>query len=73
MGRTSVDDEAATSLSIHLVSATEMASVLRIGRSTVLKWARTGVLPSYRIGGVVRFDPTMVMAAVRSPQAKETP
>jgi excisionase family DNA binding protein len=41
----------------ELLTAEEVASRLRLALSTIYGLARSGELPSVRIGGAVRFDP----------------
>jgi excisionase family DNA binding protein len=41
----------------HALIADEVAALLRKTRGTVYRWARTGVIPSFRAGGSVLFDP----------------
>ena len=43
-----------------LWTASDVARYLQAGRSTVYQWAEAGVLPSQRIGGLLRFDPERV-------------
>lgn len=38
-----------------MVTPLEFAATLKVQESTVYRWARDGVVPSVRIGGVVRF------------------
>jgi excisionase family DNA binding protein len=38
-----------------LLTASEFAAALKVEPSTVYRWAREGVLPSVRLGGVVRI------------------
>jgi excisionase family DNA binding protein len=38
------------------LSADELAELLSISRITVLRRAKRGQIPSFRIGGLVRFD-----------------
>jgi len=35
----------------------DVARILNCKPTTVYGWARSGVLPAYKIGGLVRFDP----------------
>lgn len=42
---------------LHLLTADELARVLRVGRTTVYRWAKEGRLPSVKIGKTVRFNP----------------
>ncbi len=41
---------------LHLLTADELARVLRVGRTTVYRWAKEGRLPSVKIGKTVRFN-----------------
>lgn len=38
-----------------LLTAREAAHRLRIHQKTLLKWARFGLIPHIRIGGIIRF------------------
>lgn len=42
---------------LPLLTAEEVAAQLRLGLSTVYGLARSGELPSMRLGGAVRFHP----------------
>jgi excisionase family DNA binding protein len=42
------------------LSAQQLAELLSFTRSYILKRAKAGKIPSYRIGGAVRFDPIRV-------------
>jgi excisionase family DNA binding protein len=69
MGRTSIDAVGGGHIRrelVPLVGAREIAAALGVGRSTVLRWAAVGVLPSYRVGRLVRFDPALVATALRA-------
>jgi len=48
------------------LSAQELAKFLNCTRSHVLKRAKSGKIPSYRIGGMVRFDPAITADWLRS-------
>jgi len=44
----------------HALTAAELAQWLAVSRITLFKLARTGRIPSFRIGTCVRFDPQAV-------------
>jgi excisionase family DNA binding protein len=50
----------------HALTATELAPLLSISRVTVFKYARAGRIPSFRIGTLVRFDPSAVARWIRN-------
>lgn len=41
---------------LRLLTADEVAEILRVGRATVYRWAEQGWLPAIRVGGTVRFN-----------------
>lgn len=57
----------------ELLTPQEMAERLRVSNSTVMSWARNGLIPSIRITGkVVRFDPDLVLQAIREEGGRPT-
>jgi len=48
-----------------LVKAEKMAEILGMSLSRVYRLAADGTIPSYKVGGAVRFDPVEVLEAVR--------
>lgn len=48
-----------------LWDANDVAAYLKASRSWVYQRAEAGLLPSLRIGGLLRFDPAVVRASVR--------
>jgi excisionase family DNA binding protein len=53
--------------SLRVLTAIELAELLRVGVTTVHRWARRGVIPSIRVGRVVRFNLHDVREALREP------
>lgn len=49
----------------HALTADELAQLLNVSRVTVFKLAKTGRIPSFRIGTCVRFDPWAIAAWLR--------
>jgi excisionase family DNA binding protein len=47
------------------LTANELASMLTVSRITIFKQAKAGLIPSFRIGTCVRFDPTSVARWLR--------
>ena len=45
-----------------LMTVSEVAALLRVGRSTVYALATAGKLPALKVGGVLRFDPGEIRA-----------
>ena len=41
----------------EMLSPTEVARRLGVSRRTVRRWVAAGVLPAYRVGGVIRIHP----------------
>jgi excisionase family DNA binding protein len=44
----------------HALTADELAELLSVSRLTILRRAKKGTIPSFRIGGSVRFDPAAI-------------
>lgn len=44
----------------HALTAEELAELLRISRITILRRAKRGTIPSFRVGTCVRFDPAAI-------------
>lgn len=42
------------------LTATELANILSVTPDAIYALARKGILPSFRIGSAVRFDPKVV-------------
>jgi len=49
----------------HALTAQELAALLSVSRITIFKHARTGRIPSFRIGTAVRFCPHTVASWLR--------
>lgn len=49
----------------HALSANQLAEILGISHETVFKQARSGRIPSFRIGTCVRFDPFVIARWLR--------
>jgi excisionase family DNA binding protein len=49
----------------QLWDANDVAQYLKVSRSWVYHRADSGLLPSLRVGGLVRFDPNVVRAFAR--------
>jgi excisionase family DNA binding protein len=47
------------------LTADELASMLTVSRITIFKQAKSGRIPSFRIGTCVRFDPRAVAQWLR--------
>lgn len=48
-----------------LVDANDVARLLKVSRSWVYQRAQAGQLPCYRIGGLLRFAPSEILAALQ--------
>ena len=44
----------------HAMTAEEPADLLKVSRLTILRRAKRGTIPSFRIGSCVRFDPANI-------------
>lgn len=51
---------------LRLLTAHEVAEILRVGRATVYRWAEQGRLPAIRVGSTVRFNLADVQQVLRS-------
>jgi len=52
-----------------LMEPWDVADVLNVSRKTVYKLATSGVLPSVKFGGALRFDPADVDAFIEANKA----
>ena len=44
----------------HAMTAEELAVLLKVSRLTILRRAKRGTIPSFRVGSCVRFDPANI-------------
>jgi excisionase family DNA binding protein len=44
----------------HALTAEELADLLSVSRLTILRRAKRGTIPSFRVGSCVRFDPANI-------------
>lgn len=44
----------------HAMTAEQLADFLRVSRLTILRRAKRGTIPSFRVGSCVRFDPANI-------------
>jgi excisionase family DNA binding protein len=44
----------------HAMTAEELAVILQVSRLTILRRAKRGTIPSFRVGSCVRFDPANI-------------
>jgi excisionase family DNA binding protein len=44
----------------HAMTAEELADLLSVSRLTILRRAKRGSIPSFRVGTCVRFDPANI-------------
>jgi excisionase family DNA binding protein len=49
----------------HALKAAELAQLLSVSRITIFKLAKSGRIPSFRVGTCVRFDPRAVAKWLR--------
>lgn len=50
---------------LKLLTAEEVAQLLRVNRSSVYRWVEQGLLPAVKIGRTVRFNPDTVKAVLQ--------
>lgn len=50
----------------HALRAAELAQLLCVSRVSIFKWAKSGRIPSFRVGTCVRFDPRAVAKWLRN-------
>ena len=62
-------EQGRTALAEALWDATDVARYLKASRSWVYQRAEAGLLPSLRIGGLLRFEPEVVRAWARGASA----
>ncbi len=55
-----------TSEDFQLLKPEEVAKILKVSKATPYSWARRGILPFYRLEGVLRFKIDDVRAFVES-------
>lgn len=41
----------------HAITADQLADLLAVSRLTILRRAKKGTIPSFRVGSCIRFDP----------------
>lgn len=51
---------------MKLLCVKEIASMLNVKPSTVYAWAERGTLPSYKIGGLLRFSEEEIIACIKN-------
>jgi excisionase family DNA binding protein len=44
----------------HAMTAEELADLLKVARLTILRRAKRGTIPGFRVGTCVRFDPANI-------------
>ena len=44
----------------HALTAEHLADLLQMSRITILRRAKRGTIPSFRVGSCVRFDPAAI-------------
>jgi len=45
----------------ELLSPKELSRILKVSPVTIYKWAERGILPSFKLEGVLRFSPDDVL------------
>ena len=54
----------------HALTVKELGALLRVSPTSLYNRAREGRIPSYRLGGSVRFDPHAVAEWLRDQECK---
>jgi excisionase family DNA binding protein len=49
---------------VPLMSMREISDYLGVGRSTIKRYVKNGIIPFVRVGGLVKFDVLVVRAAL---------
>jgi excisionase family DNA binding protein len=49
---------------LKLLTAEEVAQLLRVNRSSVYRWVEQGLLSAIKVGRTVRFNPDVVKAVL---------
>src|SRR5260370_38726995 len=59
----------------HAMTAEELAEILKVSRLTILRRAKRGTIPSFRVSSCVRFDPANITnwLAEKRPQRDAKP
>ena len=47
------------------ITADELADLLQVSRLTIIRKAKRGVIPSFRVGTCIRFDPKAISLWLR--------
>lgn len=55
----------------HLLSQREVAKALKVHPLTVSRWTTARIIPCHRIGRVIRYDLTAVLAAIQKTAKKK--
>lgn len=48
-----------------MLSVKQVAEMFNVSEFTIYKWAKSGKLPSFTIGGLIRFEYDEIMAYIR--------
>lgn len=56
-------------MAMELVTIKEVSTFLNVKEPTLYSWVRNGSIPSYKVGGLVRFDMEEVKEWVRQSRA----
>jgi excisionase family DNA binding protein len=57
-------EETAQKQDLQLLTAEDVARILKVAKVTPYQWARRGILPHYRLEGAVRFKMEDIKAFV---------
>lgn len=51
---------------MKLLTAKQVADILNCKPSSVYAWAKNGIIPAYKIGGLIRFDETEISNYIKN-------
>ena len=52
--------------SVRLLTVKQVAELIQAKSSTVYSWAEQGLIPSFKVNGLLRFDETDVLAWLKT-------
>jgi excisionase family DNA binding protein len=55
----------------RMLSQTELAKALQVCKLTVSRWTTARIIPCHRVGRIVRYDLTAVLAAIAKAENKQ--
>jgi len=55
---------------MNLITINELSEYLKIKKSTLYSWASSGLIPSYKLNGVLRFEKDEIEEWIKKNKAK---